>query len=468
MARAGGIWNGPRLMKFRLRAALCLSALSWLPGAVGAAARPAEAPSIIFIMADDLGYGDLGCYGQKVIRTPRLDRMAEEGIRFTQCYAGSTVCAPSRSVLMTGKHTGHTTVRGNFGVGGVKGLGGGKGRVPLRAGDVTIAEVLKEAGYLTGMSGKWGLGEPDTTGHPNAQGFDNWFGFLNQRRAHNHYAGYLWRGREKVVLPGNDGGREEQYTHDLFTGFALDFVRRNHDRRFFLYLPYCVPHSRYQFPPGNHGYGGRGWQKNEMSHAAMISRLDRDVGRLLDLLDELSLSEKTVVFFCSDNGAAERWEGRFDSSGPLRGRKRDLAEGGLRVPMIARWKGTIPADRVSEELWWFADVLPTFAHLAGERARCPEGLDGIDVWPALAGEQLAQRDRHFYWEFHERGFQQAVRWRNWKAIRAGTGNPLRLHDLDADPGEATDVAGAHPDMVETMRKLMDGSRTESREWPVRR
>ena len=401
-----------------------LFAICLLPPASAAEQPPSakateDKPNIIFIMADDLGYADLGCYGQKSIKTPRLDQMAKEGMRFTQCYAGSTVCAPSRSVLMTGRHTGHTTVRGNFGVGGVKGLGGGSGRVPLRAEDVTVAEVLKSAGYVTAMAGKWGLGEPETSGHPNAQGFDHWLGFLNQRRAHNHYPEYIWHNRKKVVLHGNANGREVNYTHDMFTEFGLDFVKRHHKQKFFLYLPYCVPHAKYQFPPGKHGYEDQNWKKNELSHAAMVSRLDRDVGQLLDLLDELKLSEKTLVFFCSDNGAAERWEGRFDSSGPLRGRKRDLAEGGIRVPMLLRWKGALPAGSENAMPWWFADVLPVCAHLAG--VKVPAGIDGLNVWPGIVGKYWGPGDRHMYWEFHERGFQQAVRWKDWKAMRGGLG-----------------------------------------------
>lgn len=416
-------------------------------------------------MADDLGYADLGSYGQKVIPTPRLDQMAREGMRFTQCYAGSTVCAPSRSVLMTGKHTGHTTVRGNFGVGGVKGLGGGKGRVPLRADDVTVAEVMKEASYVTGMTGKWGLGEPGTTGEPNAQGIDEWFGYLNQRRAHNHYPDFLWKNRERFPLPMNEGGREETYTHDLFTSFALDFVKRHREKPFFLYLPYCVPHAKYQFPPGPPTFGKKPWTKNEKSHAAMVARLDRDMGRLLDLLDELKLSEMTLVFFCSDNGAAERWEGRFDSSGPLRGRKRDLTEGGLRVPMIMRWKGTVPAGSVSDQSWWFADVLPICAALGG--GTTPDGLDGINVWSSFLEKDRPTPERLFYWEFHERGFQQALRWKNWKAIRVGKGKPLMLYDLEEDLGERTNVAASHPDIVERMEQHLKKERTPSREWPLR-
>ena len=285
-------------------------------------------PNIIFIMADDLGYGDLGSFGQKVIQTPNLDQMAKEGLRFTHCYAGSTVCAPSRSVLMTGKHTGHTTVRGNFGKYGVVGLGGGEGRVPLEADDVTVAEVLKEVGYVTGMTGKWGLGEPDTTGHPNDQGFDEWFGYLNQRKAHTYYPDFIWKHKKKVEFPENSDGKKVTYTHDLFTDFALDFVKRHKDDPFFLYLPYTVPHSAYEIPD-TVPYTDRPWTDDEKVHAAMITRLDRDMGSLFQLLKDLELDEDTIVFFCSDNGAAERWEGRFDSSGSLRGRKRDMYEGGI-------------------------------------------------------------------------------------------------------------------------------------------
>jgi len=445
--------NRPRtLLSALLLLACCLSV------------QAASTPNIIFIMADDLGYADLGCYGQKVIRTPRLDRMAKEGMRFTQCYAGSTVCAPSRSVLMTGKHKGHTTVRGNKGVSGVKGSGGAKGRIPLRANDVTVAEVLKSAGYVTAMTGKWGLGEPGTTGHPNAQGFDHWMGFLNQAKAHNHYPEYIWHNRKKIILHGNSEGREGNYSHDLFTEFALDFVKQHQKKQFFLYLPYCVPHSKYQFPPGEHGYEDEDWKNNERSHAAMVTRLDRDVGQLLDLLDELKLSEKTVVFFCSDNGAAERWEGRFDSSGPLRGHKRDLTEGGLRVPMILRWKGTIPAETENGMPWWFADFLPICAGLA--EAKAPQDLDGLNVWPGIIGKYWAPPERPFYWEFHERGFQQAIRWNHWKAIRNGLNKPLQLFDLAKDLAESNNIAAEHPEIVAKIEKLIKEARTESKEWPV--
>ncbi|MFP6677607.1 MAG: sulfatase-like hydrolase/transferase, partial [Pirellulaceae bacterium] len=291
------------------------------------AAETIAKPNIIFVMADDLGYGDLGCYGQQVIKTPHIDQLATGGLRFTQCYAGSTVCAPSRSVLMTGKHTGHTTVRGNFGTGGVQGLGGGKGRVPLRKQDVTVAEILKQAGYVTGMTGKWGLGEPNTSGQPNSQGFDEWFGYLNQRRAHTYYPTYIWRNRQRVDLDGNRDGKQTQYTHDMFVNFALEFIRENQARPFFLYVPFCIPHSRYEIPSTD-PYSEMPWTENEKVHAAMVTRMDSDVGRMMALLEKLEIDQHTLVFFCSDNGAANRWKRRFDSSGSLRGKKRDMYEGG--------------------------------------------------------------------------------------------------------------------------------------------
>ena len=425
-------------------------------------AEDGDGPNIIFIMADDLGYGDLGSYGQSVIQTPYLDRMAKEGTRFTHAYAGSPVCAPSRSVLMTGLHTGHTTVRGNFGKFGVKGLGGGNGRVPLNAEDVTVAEVLKEAGYVTGMTGKWGLGEPGTTGHPNDQGFDEWFGYLNQRRAHSYYPDFIWRNKERVDLSGNTDGRKETYTHDLFAEFALEFVRENKGNRFFLYIPYLIPHSRYEIPD-TAPYTNQSWKEDEIIHAAMVTRMDRDIGRLFALLKELGIDEETIVFFCSDNGAAQRWEGRFDSSGSLRGRKRDMYEGGIRTPMIVRWPGKVAGGKTNDFPWYFADVLPTLATLA--EAEAPDGLDGMSVLPSILGEDQPN-DRFLYWEFFESGFQQAVRWKNWKAVRLAPGEPLELYDLSNDESEARDLAAEHPDIVAKFETYLKGARTESKNWPV--
>ncbi|MHC4681634.1 MAG: arylsulfatase, partial [Planctomycetota bacterium] len=372
--------------------------------------NPAKRPNIIFIMADDLGYGDLGCYGQKHIRTPNIDKLAAEGTRFTHCYTGSTVCAPSRSVLMTGQHTGHTRVRNNTGrVGGVLVLDDGspQRRVPLEAEDVTVAEVLQEAGYLTGITGKWGLGEPNTDGLPTRQGFNEWFGYLNQRRAHTYYPPYLWRNEEKMVLEANKDGRRGQYSHDMFTEFALDF-----------YLPYTIPHARYEIP-STEPYTDKPWSADAKVHAAMITRLDGDIGEMTKLLKELDLDKETVVFFCSDNGAARRWDGVFDSSGPLRGHKGDLYEGGIRTPMIVRWPGRVQAGKTSDSPWYFADVMPTLAELAG--AKPPANIDGISVVPTLLGKAQRTDDRFLYWEFPAGKFQQAVRWRDYKAVRPALG-----------------------------------------------
>jgi arylsulfatase A-like enzyme len=433
-----------------------------------AVSAPAGPPNILFIMADDMGYADAGCYGQKVIPTPNLDQLAGEGTRFTQVYAGSPVCAPSRSVLMTGFHAGRTTVRGNMGIGGVRGLDGSQGRVPLKAEDRTVAESLKELGYATGMTGKWGLGEPGTSGEPNRQGFDEWFGFLNQGRAHDHFPEYLWHNTERKELEGNRGGEGPHYAHDLFTGFAMDFIRRHADgeRPFFLYLPYTLPHDKYQ-TPSTAPFTDKPWTRDEKVHAAMIARIDRDTGSLMRLLQKLGLAENTVVFFTSDNGAARRWEGRFDSSGPLRGRKRDLYEGGIRVPMIVRWPGVVPAGTINEAPWYFPDVLPTLVAIAGGKP--PEGIDGISVLPVLKGDaQPELSGRHLYWEFFEGGFKQAARRGAWKVVRPAAEAPLELYHLDRDPSEARDIAGEHPEVIEQFEAYLKTARTPSEHWPVQR
>ena len=435
---------------------------SFLLASCGSVSEEAK-PNIIFIMADDLGYGDLGSYGQQVIQTPHLDQMAAEGLRFTDCYAGSTVCAPSRSVLMTGLHTGHTTVRGNFGKYGVVGLGGGEGRVPLFEEDVTIAEVLKTAGYVTGMTGKWGIGEPNTSGHPNDQGFDEWFGYLNQRRAHSYYPDFIWKNKEKFDLPENRNGKRETYTHDLFAEFALDFVERHQDEPFFLYLPFTIPHDEYEIPD-TAPYSDEPWTADEKVHASMITRLDRDIGCLFQLLKDLEIDENTIVFFCSDNGAALRWEGRFDSSGALRGHKRDMYDGGLRTPMIVRWPGKVTANATSDLTWYFADVLPTLAELAG--AQGPKNVDGVSVAPTILGESQNLEERVLYWEFFERGFQQAVRLGDWKAVRLVPGEPLELYDLSKDESEANDVAANHPKIIAQVEAYLKTARTPSENWPV--
>ena len=419
-------------------------------------------PNIIFILTDDLGYGDLACYGQKNIQTPSIDRLATEGIRFTQCYAGSTICAPSRNVLMTGQHTGHTRVRGNFGiVGGV----GPQRRVPLEDDDITVAELLKQAGYTTGITGKWGLGEPDTTGVPNKKGFDEWFGYLNQRNAHSYYPPYLWYNEKKVIFEGNRNGRQEQYSHDMFTDFALKFIRENKNRPFFLYLPWCIPHARYEIP-SIEPYENKPWEPEAKVHAAMITRMDSHVGMIMSLLKELDIDERTIVFFCSDNGAAQRWEGVFDSSGPLRGKKGDLYEGGIRTPMIVRWPNRVPAGVVSDKVWYFADFLPTVTELAGVEPS--SNIDGVSILPTLLGKEQNLENRFLYWEHFGGSFQQAVRLCDWKGLRLEPEEPLELYDLSNDIGEQHNVAAQHPEVVEKIEDYLKTARTESKNWPTQK
>jgi len=442
------------------------------------AQQPQRPPNILLIQADDLGYGDLGAYGQSRFNTPRLDRLAREGIRFTQYYAGSTVCAPSRTTLMTGRHTGHAWIRGN-------------GDVPLRPEDVTIAEVLRAAGYRTAVIGKWGLGTPDTTGRPDRQGFEYAFGFLDHRHAHRQFTDHLWRNGERV-----ETDLEGDYVNDLFTKETAAFIERDDPRPFFVYLNYTVPHAelrapedaiapfRGQFPEQPFSNpkadqtptGARfdapslGYRSQPTPHAAfaaMITRMDRDIGRLADLVGTRGLDRRTLVMFISDNGPHREGGGDpvfFKSSGGLRGIKRDLYEGGIRVPNIARWPGVIPAGRVSDHPWAHWDVLPTLADIAG--ARTPDGLDGISMRRALVGGTQPSHDS-FYWEFHERGFQQAVRMGRWKAVRLKSGDPLELYDLEADPREERDIAGANPDVVARIELYLKTARTESQRWPVK-
>lgn len=418
-------------------------------------------PNIIYIMVDDLGYADLGAYGGELINTSNIDKLANEGIMFTQVYAGAPVCAPSRSVLMTGQHTGHTTVRGNFAkVGGTP----PQGRVPLKPADVTLAEVLKQAGYVTGITGKWGLGEPGTTGIPNKQGFDQWYGYLNQRHAHTYYPEYLWHNEDSVVLEGNLGGKEEIYVHDLFTDFALEFIEDNSDTTFFLYLAYTIPHSDLVIPSLGE-YADKDWSEREKIYAAMVTRMDKDVGKIMDLLKEKGVDQHTMVFFCSDNGAANRWEGRFNSSGPLRGYKRDMYEGGIRTPMIVRYPEKVPAGVVdSTHYWYFADVLPTLADVADVLP--PQNINGVSVKPVIYGEdQPDLLDRFLYWEFYEGGFQQAVRWKEWKAVKLSPEENWLLFNLEKDLAEQNDVAAQHPQVLDTIRNYVDTARVDSPHWP---
>jgi arylsulfatase A-like enzyme len=437
-------------------------------------------PNIIFILADDLGYGDLGCYGQTKIKTPNLDQLAAGGMRFNAFYAGSTVCAPSRCALMTGLHTGHGLIRGNA-------------KVALGPQDLTVAEVLKKAGYRTCLVGKWGLGNEGTTGVPQKQGFDEFVGYLDQVHAHDYYTEYLWRYSPPTSsTPGYDGRMEftenrdknkALYMDDLFTKVALNYVginkpdQFNQYRPFFLYLSYTIPHANNEEGqrtgngmqvPADTPYSDQPWPQTEKNKAAMITRMDADIGRLMDKLQQLKIDDNTVVFFASDNGPHK--EGGvdpkfFQSSGPLRGIKRDLYEGGIRVPLIVRWPGKITAGTLNNQPWAFWDFLPTAAEIA--QAKVPGKLDGISMLPALLGQPQTNRHEFLYWEFHERGFQQAVRMGDWKAVPPQADAGLELYNLAADPGEKQNVASQHPEIVARIQAYLKGARTESPQWPIK-
>jgi arylsulfatase A-like enzyme len=429
-----------------------------------------DKPNIIFILADDLGYGDLGCYGQQQIRTPRLDQLAQEGMRFTKFYAGSTVCAPSRCTLMTGLHTGHCLIRGNR-------------RVDLRDEDFTVAELLRDAGYRTGMFGKWGLGSEGNSGLPTRQGFDEFFGYLDQAHAHNYYPTFLIRGANRApldnVVPreGAQGqgvaSEKKTYSHDLIMEEALAFVERNHKRPFFLYLPVTIPHANNE--AGDAGmevpslgiYRDRDWPEPEKGRAAMISYLDTGIGQLMQKLKDLGIDERTVVFFSSDNGPHNEGGSKsafFNSSGSLRGSKRYLYEGGIRVPMIVRWVGVIEAGSVSEHVGAFWDFMPTAADLAGTEA--PKQIDGISFAPTLLGKGNQKEHAYLYWEFHEYGKIQALLIENHKALR-GLGKEIMLYDLAADPEETQDIATERPELVQRAEAIFASARTPSAEWPLR-
>ncbi len=417
-------------------------------------------PNIVWIMLDDLGYADPGCYGQQQIRTPNIDRLAAEGMRFTDAYAGCTVCAPSRSVLMTGLHTGHTPVRIN------------PGGVPLAEEDITVGDVLHGAGYRTGCFGKWGLGDARTTGVPWKHGFDEFFGYLHQVHAHTYYPEFLWDNDRRYELPGNRDGQHGQWSADLIAERSFDFIRRNRQQPFLLYAAYTLPHGHYEIPD-EEPYTDRDWPAAEKKYAAMVTRADAHIGRLMSLLKEYKLEENTIVFFTSDNGGGSGGGHKtsfFHSNAPLRGEKRSMYEGGIRVPMIARWPGKIQPGATSPVPWAFQDFLPTAAELAG--AGTPPNLDGVSVLPVLRGEARSLPREYLYWElskwnFRERrvdpkGFEQALRAGEWKVVRPATGAPLELYNLAEDIGETRNLAGDKPDVAARLSKLMEGARTEMR------
>ena len=422
-------------------------------------------PNIVYILADDLGYGDLSCYGQEKFGTPAIDRLARDGMKFTQHYSGSTVCAPSRCALMTGLHTGHAQVRGNK-------PARPEGQSPMKAGTVAIPTLLKQAGYVCGMFGKWGLGAPGSTSDP-MEFFDEFYGYNCQGQAHNFYPGHLWHNREKVGLDG------KTYSHDLIMKAALDFIADNKDEPFFCYMPVTIPHAamhapkelhdkyRKQFPQfeGKTGkYAGPKVQNPVAAFPAMVEHLDNGVGQVVELLEELGIADNTLVMFTSDNGPHK--EGGhdpefFNSNGELRGIKRDLYEGGIRVPLLARWPGEVKASAVSDHVSAFWDMLPTFCEMAGVKS--PEDIDGISMTGALLGTRQKKHD-YLYWEFTERGGKQAIRQGDFKAVRLKVSkNPeaaIELYDLADDPGETTNIAGEHPEKVQEMKKLFEKARTK--------
>jgi arylsulfatase A-like enzyme len=422
-------------------------------------------------MADDLGYGDLGCYGQKEIQTPHIDRIAQEGRRFTQCYTGSAVCAPSRNALMTGQHMGHATIRDNKPkIGGIPSPFKEKSiRLPLKKEDYTVAQMLKKAGYTTGITGKWGIGEANTNATPNEKGFDEWLGYLNQDHAVYYYTDYLWKNQEKMKINENQNGKREKYVHDFFTDFSLDFISRNKTKPFFLYCAFTIPHSKFEVPDLGI-YANKPWPEDAKIFAAMVSYMDESIGKIMAHLKDLSLDTNTIVFFCSDNGGKnDPFRKIFNSSGGFKGTKGSLSEGGIRTPMLVRWPGRIsPRKTDSETVWYFPDFMPTAADLAG--LDCPASCDGVSVLPSLLGKaQPELKKRFLYWEFPRReNYFQAVRLDNWKGIRKNLYVPFELYDLNADPAEQNNVADSHPDIIKKIETYLKTARIESPHWSSKR
>lgn len=440
-----------------------------------------ERPNLIWIMADDLGYGEVGCFGQSVIQTPNLDRMASEGLRFTQFYAGATVCAPSRSVLMTGQHHGRTRVRGNAGDHNPQAQA-------LRADDVTVAKVLQNAGYRTALVGKWGLGDvgPAESGLPRRQGFDSFFGYLSQVHAHNHFPEYLWRDEQQVKLAnvvtpvGDRGGgyatEAREFADDLFADEAIKFVNESREQPFFLYWSMVTPHANNErtreLKNGAHvpdfgPYGDKDWPEQDKGHAAMITRLDGYVGRMLAELERLGIAERTLVIFTSDNGPHNESQhrlDRFSPSGPFSGIKRSLTDGGIRVPTIAWWPGKIEANQKSGHVAYFGDWMATAAELAG--AQPPSDLDSLSFVPTLLGRSSEQaKHDYLYWEFHEGGFKQAALLDGrWKGIRRGPTQPLVVFDLETDHAERIDVASHHPEVTNLLDQYLKNARSKNIDW----
>lgn len=439
-------------------------------------------PNIIFIFADDLGYGDVGCYGQQKIETPNIDQLAKGGLRFTQFYSGSTVCAPARASFMTGLHTGHTAVRGNKGF-------EPEGQTPLPDTVVTIANLLQQNGYATAAFGKWGLGYITTTGDPNKKGFDRFFGYNCQSLAHNYYPDHLWNNHERIDLTANLSD-DSIYSGDLIHQNAMHFLQSDHAKPFFLFMPYTLPHGDVIVPHDSlYNYYIKKFNETPLSerpatysnkkrtfepypHAAfatMVSRLDRYVGDVVRIIREKGIEDNTLIIFSSDNGPHRENGGDpefFNSNGIFRGIKRDLYEGGIRVPFIAYWKGKImpgTTDRVAG----LYDLHPTFSQLAGIKASKP--VDGISIVPTLFKQHNRQHE-YLYWEFHEQNGRQAVRWKNWKGVKLNVskdGNaPLELYNLDTDPSEQNNIAAKHPEIVTRLSAMIKQAHKPNKDWPL--
>lgn len=445
-----------------LKIAGTAAALSTPAFASAPAALPTRKPNIIFILSDDIAQGDLGCYGQKLIKTPNLDRMAAEGTRYLQAYCGTAVCAPSRTSLITGLHMGHSPVRANREI-------QPEGQMPLPAETVTVAQILKQAGYATACFGKWGMGMFHTTGSPLKKGFDHFFGYNCQRHAHSYFPPYLYNDDKRIELPENNDGTKKTYAQNLIADDLLAWIRAHADRPFFVFFAVTLPHGRYEIDDQGI-YKDKPWSEQEKNYAAMVTRLDSDTGRLLDLLKELKIDDNTLVMFSGDNGSSfppsSAMGKRFDqASKGLRGFKRSLYEGALRQAAISRWPGQIPAGRVTDEPWAFWDFLPTCVELAG--AKLPEGFtpDGFSLVSFLKGGHAPKRD-YFYWELHEGKPIQAIRFGNYKAVKNGPRAEIELYNLDTDPGETTNLAADNPDLVAKAKTLMAEARTPDPLWPL--
>jgi len=425
---------------------------------INAAEATEKQPNIIYILADDLGYGDLGCYGQELIKTPNIDSLAKTGMRFTDHYSGAPVCAPARCVLLTGLHTGHCPIRGNRAL-------EFEGNVPIPKSYVTLGEVMQKAGYATGAFGKWGQGYPGSVGDPVLRGFDQFYGYNCQREAHNYYPGHLWKNDKKVVLTGNEKGKKEQYSHDLITEQALSFIATPRDKPFFVYVPYTIPHTSFQVPDLEL-YKGKSWSVNQKTQAAMISRMDRDVGRIVKQVQALGELENTLIIFSSDNGphGAGKTLTHFNAAGPLRGKKGATYEGGIRVPLVVSWPGKIKPGTESDLISGFQDLFPTFAELAG--AKTPANIDGLSFVSELLGRPAQKKHEYLYWEL---GTRQGLRKGNWKAVRNSTKKKLgdvEIYDLSNDIGESNNLATQKPEVAAQFLELLQSARKPCELFPI--